>query len=254
VVLHSRHSGCFVDLHFVPEIKEDLIEVLLELERMRREVRAQSDDGTIVNLLWEKFMEGLYSQRNGNYFVLSERVKDPTTKELKEIPLQTSEVKDLLGWTSRKVRFVIHSLQLVDGTDPPKLLRLDRVYRPIYFTPKRLITRAEDFDPDFPESVKNVPKEFVTDVTDVTDYITGSGKDKPEPEPEVKSVTSVTSVTNPGADGLPREPDKAQYPPVAEQMRPQHCPHPELCGYYGVFLYPNDLEEHLQKLHGGVSQ
>jgi energy-coupling factor transporter ATP-binding protein EcfA2 len=56
------------------------------------------------------------------------------------------------------------------------------------------------------------------------------------------------------ADALPREPDKAQYPQVTEQTRPQHCPHPELCGYYGVFLYPNDLEEHLQKLHGGVSQ
>jgi len=69
-------------------------------------------------------------------------------------------------------------LQLVDGTDPPKVIRLDRIYRPIYFSPKRLIARAEDFDPDFPESIKNVPKEFVTDVTLVTDYITASALDR----------------------------------------------------------------------------
>ena len=240
---------------FVPEIKSNLTEVLLELERMRREVRAQSDDGVIVNLLWEKLLQGLYSQHNGQYFILSERVKDPTSKELKDIPLQTSEVKDQLGWTSRKVRSVIHSLQLVDGTDPPKLLRLDKVYRPIYFTPKRLITRAEDFDPDFPESVKNVPKEFVTDVTLVTDIITGSGKDKPEPKPEAKSVTSVTSVTEPGVDQEQEQSkSEGQDPSVTESIRPQRCPYPEVCEYYGVFLYPKDLDEHLQKLHGGVKE
>jgi hypothetical protein len=191
---------------------------------------------------------------------------------------------------------VLHSLQLVDGADPPKVLYLDRAYRPVYFSPKRLIARAEDFVPDFEESVKKIPKEFITLITDITDYITGSGKDKPESkpesksvisvisvmnqennkdqgvdkgsdqadalpkeqsqhEPQTKSVTSITSVTKPGVDqeqeqSKQEDPD----PSVTEPIRPQRCPYPEVCKYYGVFLYPKDLDEHLQKLHGGVKE
>jgi len=261
---------------FVPEIKEDLTEVLLELERMRREVRAQSDDGTIVNLLWEKFVEGLYSQHNGNYFILSERIKDPTKKEEKEIPLQTSEIKDHLGWTARKIRSVLHSLQLVDGADPPKVLYLDRAYRPVYFSPKRLIARAEDFVPDFEESVKKIPKEFITLITDITDKITDSGKDKPEPKPESKSVISVISVmkqeteapeqnsegSSNQEDVLPKgvdqeqeqESERSQDPSNDQSISPLRCPHPETCGYHGVFLNPVEFREHLDQYHAKLNQ
>jgi hypothetical protein len=241
---------------FVPEIKDDLIEVLLELERLRREVRAQSDDGVIVNLLWDKFVEGLYSQHNGSYFILSERIKDPTKKEEKEVPLQTSEIKDHLGWTARKVRSVIHSLQLIDVPVPKVIHLTNGTYRPIFFSPERLVKRAEDFDPDFEESVQKLPEDLksVTLVTDVTDKITASGKDKPETQPESKSVTSVTSVTN--QEDLEQEQSKSEglYPPVTEPMRPQRCPHPEVCGHYGVFLYPSHFEEHLRRFHGGIQQ
>jgi len=74
-----------------------------------------------------------------------------------------------------------------------------------------------------------------------------------EPKPESKSVTSVTSVTKPGVD---QEQSKSEglYPPVTEPMRPQRCPHPEVCGHYGVFLYPSHYEEHLRRFHGGVKE
>jgi uncharacterized protein YkuJ len=202
---------------FVPGIKEDLTEVLLELERMRREVRAQCDDGVIVNLLWDKVLDGLYSQYNGRHFVLSERIKDPETKEVKEIPLQTSEMKDILGWTTRKVRSVIHSLQLIDVPVPKVIHLTSGTYRPIFFSPTRLVKRAEDFDPDFEESIKRLREDLksVTLVTDVTDNITASGKQSEQtekPEPENKSVTSVTSVTN-------QEDNKGQEPEVSQEIR-----------------------------------
>jgi len=202
---------------FVPEVKAGLTEVLLALERMRREVRAQSDDGVIVNLLWEKVLEGLYSQHNGHYFVLSMKPIEEKDGKKKEIPLQISEIKDSLRWTARKVRSVIHSLRLVEDS-PPNLLRLNGVYRPIYFDPKRLIVRAEDFDPDFEESLKRVPEEFVTDVTDVTVKHCGRGKDElhqPEPEPQNKSVTSVTCVTNQDPEDRDKEGSKQPSVPSA---------------------------------------
>jgi predicted small lipoprotein YifL len=66
-------------------------------------------------------------------------------------------------------------------------------------------------------------------------------------EPEPPSNTPKTCKTG---KTCKEEPD-----PVTEpEMRPQRCLNPEVCGYYGVFLYVKDFEEHLQKLHGGVKE
>ena len=202
---------------FIPEVRTDLTEILLELERMRREVRAQSDDGVIVNLLWGKVLEGLYSQYNGRHFVLSMRTKDQAAKEERDIPLQVSEIKDQLGWKSaRKVRSVIHSLQLIDVPTPKVIHLTNGTYRPIFFSPERLIKRAEDFDPDFEESVQKLPEDLksVTLVTLVTDKITASRKENLQPEQESKSVTSVTSVTKPEQTdpGPSKQPPKTKKP------------------------------------------
>ena len=207
---------------FVPEVKAGLTEVLLALERMRREVRAQSDDGIIVNLLWEKVLEGLYSQHNGHYFVLSERIKDPVTKELKDVPLQVSEIKEHLGWTARKARSVIHSLQLTE-TSPPKMIYLDRGYRPIYFSPHRLVVRAEDFDPDFDiEAVKKLGQEFITLITDITDIHCGSGKE----EGKVPEDPKADPPSPPATEYKRDKRDKRDNKPKAEGLEGFEAPPP----------------------------
>jgi hypothetical protein len=56
-----------------------------------------------------------------------------------------------------------------------------------------------------------------------------------------------------GGQDDPGSPEKGEpHPPPG--LKPQHCPYLAICGYDGVFLYPDDLAEHLQKLHGGVKE
>jgi hypothetical protein len=84
----------------------------------------------------------------------------------------------------------------------------------------------------------------------------GSGKDKPEPKPENKSVTSVTSVTEPGVDQ--EQEQEPEGPSVTEPnlptISPLRCPHPEICGHNGVFLHLDEFREHLDQYHPKLNQ
>jgi hypothetical protein len=89
------------------------------------------------------------------------------------------------------------------------------------------------------------------------DQADGLAREQSEPKPESKSVISVISVMDQEDNkGQEQEQSKSEglYPPVSEPMRPQRCPHPEVCGHYGVFLYPSHYEEHLRKFHGGIKE
>jgi hypothetical protein len=176
----------------LPSLKDLLVKVLGSIEKKRCEVKAMSKDGVIVNELYEYWKENLIGEHNGIKYVAKEKTVGPNREEIL-IPLQTSDLAEKLKWSTREVRSVVNSLQLHPSLEKlPKLLRLDRVYRPIWVDEQRLLSRFEEFAPDYSVTL-------VTDVTHIASdqHPSQDGKDKIKPEnsTQIISVTSVTSVT-----------------------------------------------------------
>jgi hypothetical protein len=172
----------------LPALKDLLSKVLSGIEKKRREVKAMSKDGIIVNELYEYWKENLIGEHNGIKYVAKEKAVGPSREEIL-VPLQTSDLAEKLKWSTKEVRSVINSLQLHPNVEKlPKLLRLDRVYRPIWVDEQRLLSRFEEFVPDY----------SVTLVTGVTDNICvqpPNSNTKLEDSTQIITVTSVTSVT-----------------------------------------------------------
>jgi hypothetical protein len=201
---------------FFPELMELIQAVLGGIERRRREVKAMSRDGLIVNLLYEYFQEGLIGEHNGAKYVAKETAEDKE-KGTVYVPLQTSDIGERLGWKTRDVRNVINSLQLHPSLETlPKLVRVGKyVARPIWVDEGRLRSRFEEFVPD-----------FVTDVTLVTlNACVGASGEAGAPAALVSgptptqgnSVTSVTSVTNKAPQGAGETP--AQVPSLPDDEK-----------------------------------
>jgi hypothetical protein len=197
----------------LPALKDLLSKVLSGIEKKRREVKAMSKDGIIINELYEYWKENLIGEHNSIKYIAREKVRNPRGEEIL-VPLQTSDLAEKLKWSTREVRSVINSLQLHPSLEKlPKLLRLDRVYRPIWVDEQRLLSRFEEFVPDY----------SVTLVTDVTHIICdqplnqeGKVKVQPEDSTQTITVTSVTSVTNP-----PQEPSEnlVSFKRVSEELK-----------------------------------
>jgi hypothetical protein len=176
----------------LPALKDLLSKVLSGIEKKRREVKAISKDGIIINELYEYWKENLIGEHNGTKYVAKEKAIGPNREEIL-VPLQSSDLAEKLKWSTREVRNVINSLQLHPSLETlPKFLHLDRVYRPIWVDEQRLISRFEEFVPDY----------SVTLVTDVTHIISDQhpsqddmAKTRQEDSTQTISVTSVTSVT-----------------------------------------------------------
>jgi hypothetical protein len=177
----------------VPALNEILVKVVQNIERRRREVKAISRDGLIINELYEFYKDGFIGEHNGIKYIAKSKGKKPNGEDF-YIPLQTSDLAEKLQWSTREVRSLINSLQLHPSLEIlPKVIRLDRTYRPIWVDERRLITRFEEFVPDY-SSVT-----FVTDVTlkpSVQQQGNNGAKQLYNPA-QIKSVTSVTNVTSP---------------------------------------------------------
>jgi hypothetical protein len=179
-----------------PSIIEDITEVLKQIERRRREVKAMSIDGMVINAIYDKWsaQPQLIGDYNGLKYVakeiLVEKDENGNEKNRYFIPLQTSDLADTLKLkSSTYARKVLNSLQL-----HPESSRLPRViyvwknsYRPIWIDENRLKTRfAEfvvDYEPPEEEKREGEPPE-------------GTPKEPEEPKPTVykESVISVRSV------------------------------------------------------------
>jgi hypothetical protein len=160
-------------------------ENMRKLERKRREVKAMSRDGVVINRLYELWKEDLIGEHNGIKYIAKERVRVQGAfgeERLILVPLQTSDLAEEFKWSTREVRKVLNSLQLHPDLEKlPKLVRLNRVYRPIWVDERRLVSRFEEFVPD-----------FVTVVTNVTEDLSEVGAEKAVQDNKPKSVTSVT--------------------------------------------------------------
>jgi len=141
---------------FAPTMVKDLRSILVEIEKRRKEVKAQSRDGIIVNALWDRVSEGLFDEHNrvayvGSRIEIEEKRDKQTASESNGVvvPLVTSELEEILKWKSRDIRSVVTSLQLCTEK-PPQTARVDgKLYRPIWFSPSRLENRLEEFVVDY---------------------------------------------------------------------------------------------------------
>jgi len=215
-----------------PSIYETIVKTGKQIERLKVEEKASSEDGVIVNIFWEKIQNGLYELWNNPiYYVLeSEEVIGEKEREriIKEA-LTTSILAANLKWSTRRVRKVIRGLNL----RRPGLSNVVKVSgkssRVIFFESDKLEKRLREF------IVNYKPKELfeklkVTEVTQVTHYLHG-GVQNPEltteTPPCIGSVTSVTCVTDHDPDFLWRK------------IKPSEpC---ELCGKHPVEVEINDI-------------
>ena len=138
---------------FAPDMIRDLVAILQTLDRRRREVRAMSKDGVIVNYLWSKIEDGLVGVWNNECYVGGEREQVGKDHEAVVIPLQIRELEENLNFSGREARKVIQSLTLVrEDVSLPSSIRVGtRKYRAIMLHPERLEVRLRDFVPEYEE-------------------------------------------------------------------------------------------------------
>jgi hypothetical protein len=184
---------------FAPNMVSNLEGILKVLARRRQEVRAASSDGLVLNHLWERLDAGLVGAWNGRLYVGGERVKDEKSDEESIIPLQTSEMADVLKWKASDIRRIITSLQITPDTAPRHTVKVGgRVTRPIFFNPDKLEVLLADFIVDYEPGTlgqRIAESPTVTEVTLVTDGSPVSPPAKGGTPPVPGAVTSVTSVT-----------------------------------------------------------
>jgi len=155
-----------------PGLSTDLKGILLKLERKRKEVKAQSPDGLIVNALYERVTDGLLGEHNGIHYIGS--AIDTKSDDMTVLPPSPKDLADELGWESKGVRKVVTSLQLC-ARDAPRTARIGgKVFRPFWFTPDRLAARFREFVLDYDDQVPDLyrgagPVTSATPVTAQTD-------------------------------------------------------------------------------------
>ena len=195
-----------------PGLKSEVENVAKEMEALKVEQKANSEDGLVINYLWDRISEGYFTLYNHHYYVTTKSEDD----EEKTIPLTISKIADSLKFTPSKTSKVLKSLNLCPSGLSPSVKLEKKTWRVIYFEPIKLHRRLKEFVVSYkPEEhalfwelikPKEVQKVFViqpkkvTEVTQVTQKIHGDNSTEKN-ESRVKSVTSVTSVT----EGASRE-------------------------------------------------
>jgi hypothetical protein len=163
---------------FDPSVKILVNRLLKKIERRKTALKAQSDDGLLINYIYEKVTEKnedsphrklFESYLDGKAFYLlykNETITDKRTeagsvmteKEVK-IPLTTSLIAADLGWSNpRGIRKRLDALLHVE--DLPETIRVDgKKARVIFFRPAPLRKLCREFVVDFNEE-KDLPVEL----------------------------------------------------------------------------------------------
>ncbi len=177
-----------------PSLDKNLLAILRRLERRRRQAKAESKEGVIINYIYERWREGLRGEHNGILYIGKDKMK--VANEERVVPLQVSDIAEELKLTTNNVRRILNSLRLHHELEKlPRVIKIDRAYRPIWVNPQTLESLFLDFVVDY------VSEEKVTEVTEVTLLASGSPAEYRTVE---KSVTSVTSVTDSTSANLKR--------------------------------------------------
>jgi len=180
---------------FEPKVLEIVEKVVKKVEERKKRLKANSQDGIIVNFLWDRIQDGLFDR-----WMLYHYVADVQGDS--RVPLSPSRVAEILGWKSKNVRKVLDSLNIAPD-DTPDVIRIEgKTYRPIFFEPRRLEKLLAEFVVEYRKgelSIKlGAPSQTtldaapVTHVTDVTDYRVCCQKAGVTDVTDQKDVTDVT--------------------------------------------------------------
>ncbi|MEM2168133.1 MAG: hypothetical protein QXR81_06835 [Candidatus Nezhaarchaeales archaeon] len=165
---------------FARRMVERLTDILKELDKRRKAVRAISRDGVIVNFIWDRIEESCVAVHNGYPYLT---YVDEESGEAK--PLTASRLAQSLRWSPSEVRRVIQSLRITPE-DAPKMVKIsNRVYRPVFVNPSKLEVLLREFVVDYE------PLAVVGKLGGLARYIIPSLLPT-----HTLTVTSVTSVTD----------------------------------------------------------
>jgi len=191
--------------NFEPSIRETIQETISQIERLKVEQKANSEDGALINTLWEK---GVFARYEGKiwkdvfYFLNPDELKDEEDEEKGFKPLTIKALSDEFKTSQRTIRKTLNSLNLC-ASGLPRVIRLGgKTYRVVFFNPTKLERRLREFVVNYePHSLFEKLGIPVTDVSLVTDkthspLLSFSNHDSEElGDRHAVSVTSETSET-----------------------------------------------------------
>jgi hypothetical protein len=203
---------------YEPSIYETIMKTAKDVERLKVEEKSTSEDGVVVNYLWEKIQEGLFECWNNPIFyvlekryVVHEKVGETEIEREIKVPLTTTVLAEHFKWTSTNTRKILHSLALCRQNISNFVKVGNKSYRAIFFEPSKLEKRLREFVVDYkPNSLMEV-----TLVTQVTLPVHGSVENQEERQKNEPYKESVTSVTEAEPDFLWR--------PIPEAEKCESC-------------------------------
>jgi len=221
---------------YEPSIYETIVQTAKDIERLKVEEKSTSEDGLVVNYLWEKIQGGLWEcWNNPVYYVLVKKeleVDNGKEREIK-IPLTTTMLSQHFKWTANRARKVVRGLNLSKHGVSSFVKVGGKSYRVIFFEPLKLEKRLREFVVDYqPNKLLDVlGAQSVTEVTEVTPWTHGEFEKAEGESPKEEKLT--VQLNRDKRD--PRDPDFLwRVIPEAERC--------ELCGNAPVTREINDIK------------
>jgi len=161
---------------YEPNIYETVVQTAKEVERLKVEEKSTSEDGLVVNYLWEKIQEDLFECWNNpiHYVLLKrevvrERAEETEIESEIKIPLTTTSLAEHFKWSAKTARKVVKGLSIArEGLS--NFVRVGgKSYRVIFFEPQKLEKRLREFVVEYTPNALLEKLGPVTHVTDVTD-------------------------------------------------------------------------------------
>lgn len=187
---------------FDSSIEETIKETVKDVERLKVEQKANSEDGVLINALWEKGLFAQYSgfANNEHYYFQTQEHEDDDSVNV--IPLTISTLAEEFKATSRNIRKILNSLNLC-ACGLPRVVKVgNKSCRVIFFDPSKFEKRLREFVADYePFGLYKIlglekPVTEVTQVTHPTCSLDQFAGKKDEEELHAGTVTSVTCVTD----------------------------------------------------------
>jgi hypothetical protein len=194
---------------FDSDIEKTILTVVKDIAKLKVEQKSNSEDGTLLNSLWEKELFAVYSGiPNNEHYYFQRKEFDEDDNSVSVIPLTISTLAEEFKSTSRNIRKTLTSLNLC-AAGLPKVIKVGKkTYRVIFFDPPKFEKRLREFVIDYKpyelyEKLGLEKPKSVTQVTEVTDKTYGSKllDGFLKNELHAGSVTSVTSVTETSEEG-----------------------------------------------------
>ena len=151
-VSDPRLNASLLPLHALslrePSLKDIISQTVREIETVKIQHKAASEDGAMVNYLYQLIDEGLAAAWNSPvwYFLQKREFVEIEGKEVDaNTPLTTKVIADEMKWSAQHVRKVIGGLNLASKELPSFIKVGGKSYRAVFFEPQRLEKRLREF-------------------------------------------------------------------------------------------------------------